>query len=512
MTHKKQLVAIGLFAVIAFPWWDLCQVAHAQTRGLRITAVTKQGGVVPLYSGYRAVVIGAGAYEHCPLLPHAVEDAREVAQALKRLGFDVTLVSDPDAEEMRGLFKKLWLEIGDDPNLGLLIYFAGHGDTVTLADGSELGYLLPVDCPLQAEDRATFDERAVSMRDIEEVALKVRAKHLLMLFDSCFSGSIFSLTRAMPRDISEKTARSVRQFITAGGENEEVPDKSIFKQVFLEALVGEGDLNGDGYMTGTELGMHLANNVVNYSKGTQHPQYGKIRNPKLDKGDFVFIIKEDSPPTQSQSQEAGLVSWAWSNPARLSFATTETTVAQYRACVNAGACEAKHHLTKSDNEGCNWGFSERDEHPMNCVNWHGAEQFCEWTGGRLPEEDEWGAEASEDGSRMYPWGDESPSCTRCVFDDGKTKGPFRPTTHGCERYRTWRVCSKTAGNSVSDLCDMSGNVWEWTSSLWDSEQDFRVVRGGSWRTDRYERLRPSSRGRYAPTYGDPMGGFRCVKH
>lgn len=69
-----------------------------------------------------------------------------------------------------------------------------------------------------------------------------------------------------------------------------MPDESIFRHQFLAALRGEADVNGDAYVTGTELGEFLQSKVVNYSKGAQHPQYGKIRNPNLDKGDFVFKI------------------------------------------------------------------------------------------------------------------------------------------------------------------------------------------------------------------------------
>jgi hypothetical protein len=58
----------------------------------------------------------------------------------------------------------------------------------------------------------------------------------------------------------------------------------------VAGLKGEADANGDGYVTGTELGEFLQDNVINYSKGAQHPQYGKIRHPLLDKGDFVFQL------------------------------------------------------------------------------------------------------------------------------------------------------------------------------------------------------------------------------
>ncbi|MBW2701239.1 MAG: SUMF1/EgtB/PvdO family nonheme iron enzyme [Deltaproteobacteria bacterium] len=69
-------------------------------------------------------------------------------------------------------------------------------------------------------------------------------------------------------------------------------------------------------------------------------------------------------------------------------------------------------------------------------------------GGRLPTEKEWEAEASNNGSRKYPWGDEKVSCERAVM---REEG-----VDGCGRDLTWPVCSKTLGNSVSGLCDMSG--------------------------------------------------------
>ena len=81
-----------------------------------------------------------------------------------------------------------------------------------------------------------------------------------------------------------------RQFITAGSADETVPDESIFRRQFVAALTGEGDVDGDGFVTGTELGEFLQKTVVNYSRAAQHPQYGKIRNPNLDKGDFVFSV------------------------------------------------------------------------------------------------------------------------------------------------------------------------------------------------------------------------------
>jgi len=80
------------------------------------------------------------------------------------------------------------------------------------------------------------------------------------------------------------------QFSTAGGAGEQVADQSLFETVFLDSVRGYADLNRDGYVTGSELGMHLQDKAVNYNRGGQHPQYGKINNPNLDKGDFIFQL------------------------------------------------------------------------------------------------------------------------------------------------------------------------------------------------------------------------------
>jgi hypothetical protein len=133
------------------------------------------------------------------------------------------------------------------------------------------------------------------MKEIEMLALKVRSKHMLVMFDSCFSGSLFALSRAAPTDIAEKSAKPVRQFMTAGGANETVPDRSIFKVCLLQGLDGEADYNRDSYVTASELGLYLQTKVVNYTRGAQHPQFGKINNPYLDKGDFIFVLKPSKP-------------------------------------------------------------------------------------------------------------------------------------------------------------------------------------------------------------------------
>ncbi len=270
--------------------------------GIQVEARTADGTtkVLPLYSGYYALVIGCGAYQKgWPSLPNPVQDAREIAEMLKKIGWEVDLLSDPDWASLRKALNTVITGPGRDKDKAILIWFSGHGHTLAEADGSKLGYIVPVDAPDPDRDEMGFMERAISMREMETVARRIQSKHVLMAFDSCFSGAIFQLSRAKPPPfIEEKVAQPVRQFFTAGTEDEKVPDKSLFKTVFVQGVRDlDADRNKDGYVTGQELGAYLQEKVVNYSRKAQHPQYGKINNPKLDKGDFVLVARPSSTET-----------------------------------------------------------------------------------------------------------------------------------------------------------------------------------------------------------------------
>ena len=261
----------------------------AAQRGIKVTA--KSGNSVYLYKDYHALVVGVGDYDHWPDLRGAVKDAKDVAAHLEKLGIKTTLVLNPTSHELKTALNQLAYVSGKEKDRAILFFFSGHGETETMATGEKMGYLVPKDAPIPNQDRMGFTDTAISMNTIESYALRIKSKHVLMLFDSCFSGSVFSSLKGVPTDISEKSNRPVRQFITAGNENEQVPDNSIFKICLLQGIEGEADLNKDGYVTGSELGLYLDSSVVNYTQGGQHPQYGKIRHPKLDKGDFVFALK-----------------------------------------------------------------------------------------------------------------------------------------------------------------------------------------------------------------------------
>ena len=266
-------------------------VEAAKGRGINISVKAENGAEVALYAESHALVIGISNYTNgWPKLRGVREDIPAVKTALEKQGFKVTVVMDPDRDSLDKAFRTFIARHGQKPDNRLLFYYAGHGHSLMLGYGGMMGYLVPNDAPDPNLDEGGFLASSMSMQSIEVYARNIQSKHALFMFDSCFSGSIFDATRAIPDVIQEKTGKPVRQFITSGSAEQEVPDRSIFRRQFIEALNGEGDRNGDGYVTGAELGDFLETKVTNYSRRSQTPQYGKLRDPLLDKGDFVFVL------------------------------------------------------------------------------------------------------------------------------------------------------------------------------------------------------------------------------
>ena len=271
----------------------------AAERGVkRVEIKTSSGETVGLYEESHALVIGVSEYTNgWPKLPGVRKDVKAVTAALEKKGFNVTQVNNPkDRRAIEDAFTGFIDRYGLKPENRLLFYFSGHGHTEKTTYGDEMGYIVPAASPNPKRDKQGFLKNAMDMQIIEVYAKRIQSKHALFVFDSCFSGALFALSRSVPESISYKTGKPVRQFITSGSADETVPDTSIFRQQFVSALEGEADLNKDHYVTGAELGEFLQESVINYSKGAQHPQYGKIRHPKLDKGDFVFQLASLSLP------------------------------------------------------------------------------------------------------------------------------------------------------------------------------------------------------------------------
>jgi formylglycine-generating enzyme required for sulfatase activity len=189
------------------------------------------------------------------------------------------------------------------------------------------------------------------------------------------------------------------------------------------------------------------------------------------------------------------------------LAKTPVTNAQYAAFVQAMHCAPPSHW---ENDQAPKG---KENHPVVRVSWYDAEAYCDWLGKltgkgyRLPTEAEWEKAARGDEANIYPWGDQW-DAKRCNSKESEIED-------------TTPVGAYPRGASPYGLLDMAGNVWEWTSSLYEnypyqqddgredpSSTEARVLRGGSW-LNFYDSARAAYRRSYTPAYHSRIHGFRC---
>jgi hypothetical protein len=252
---------------------------------------------VTLYQKSKALVIGMDHYSAgWPQLSNGIKDAEEVAKALTAQGFEVTLKKDLKSDDLERTLKSFFIVQGDDPNARLLLWYAGHGDTI-----NDEAYLVPVDAPLPSRAGAEFRTKAISLRRFGEYMREANARHVIALFDSCFSGGVFNVARsAPPPAITLATTQPVREFISSGEADQQVSDDGTFRKLFLDVLAGkepDADANHDGYVTGTELGLFMHQKMTNLTNNRQTPRYGKLNVLGYDRGDFVFQVGKPEVPT-----------------------------------------------------------------------------------------------------------------------------------------------------------------------------------------------------------------------
>jgi formylglycine-generating enzyme required for sulfatase activity len=159
-------------------------------------------------------------------------------------------------------------------------------------------------------------------------------------------------------------------------------------------------------------------------------------------------------------------------------------------------------------------------HPVVGVSWYEAVAFCRWLSEqsgrlvRLPTEAEWEKAARGTDGRKYPWGNEEETAARCNMRDTGIN-------------TTSAVGLFPSGKSPCQLFDMSGNVWEWCSTIWaekaypvkiqdewagsylDRTNVLRVLRGGAF-LDGADGVRCAARNGISPNNRNNNIGFRVV--
>ena len=175
-----------------------------------------------------------------------------------------------------------------------------------------------------------------------------------------------------------------------------------------------------------------------------------------------------------------------------------------------------------------YGAWKGDGLPREQVSWFDSAAHCESRGARLPTEAEWEYVARGPDSLIFPWGNafDGSLLNFCDLNCSADSVHWADMRHDDGYLKTAPVGSYPGGASWVGALDMSGNVWEWVSSLYEpypyvagdgreasAEADrmqVRSVRGGSWHCPAHSH-RSASRTRYAPVDTTGLIGFRCTR-
>lgn len=249
----------------------------------RAVLVTRKRNIPDIaFGSYHAVVIGIDDYESLPKLKTAIADARAVAATLREdYGYTVKLLENPDRGDIIDTFDELREVLSEQDNL--LIYYAGHG---WLDKQSGRGYWLPIDA------RSDRRSRWVSNTDLTDALQALLAKHVMVVADSCYSGTLTRSIKVPERNKAylERIAKKRARVVLSSGGLEPVADSgggkhSVFAAQFLKAL-----RSNEGVLDGTKLFEKVRNTVV--LNADQTPEYSDIRKAGHEGGDFLFVRRD----------------------------------------------------------------------------------------------------------------------------------------------------------------------------------------------------------------------------
>ncbi|MBI3601104.1 MAG: SUMF1/EgtB/PvdO family nonheme iron enzyme [Nitrospinae bacterium] len=441
--------------------------------------------------------------------------------------------------------------LGEKDNL--LIYYAGHG---TFQKAADKAYWLPVDA--QNDDNTDW----IIVDDITSNIKTIASRHILIVSDSCYAGK---MTRDASKELStpgrdefiKKMMERPSRTLMASGGNEPVADEggsghSVFADAFLKAL-READKN---IFTAEEI-FHGRVKTIVAGKSDQVPEYSQIKSSGDEGGDFIFklanagsILKIEPaeiseelkniqqekerlkkereeleqkkalmeekkhleeerqklekeklevaslppppPPVQPKAKvaEKGNMVLIPSGefmagvPCSLKgMVLSEFSIDKYEVTQR----EYEQVMGKNPSE-----FKDCPDCPVEKVTWNEAKEYCGKVGKRLPTEWEWEKAAKAGTTTTYYWGESEGMVGDYAWygknsDKTHPVGQKKPNTYG--------------------LYDMTGNVWEWTSTDYDSSN--KVLRGGSWGVGTYG-LGSSSRYWAEPSARSVDFGFRCA--
>ncbi len=509
---KKIKTALAITLILA-----TCAVATATTDRTIVRRITDLDHHNRSAGAFRALVIGINEYADPGIedLDTAVSDARAVAEVLKEgYGFTVRTLINGQATKAKIYDALRGLAAAATPNDSLLIYYAGHGE-LDLQFDSEDGWWIPADA--RANQKYTYFDNVL----VQQAIAKTKARHVLLISDSCYAGTLFGKQRSLPPDITERYYLKMfneqsRWGLTSGNKTPVSDAGSAGHSLFAYQLLKHLCQNEHPYMSIQELYVKIAPIIGNNS--SQTPICRPIKGVNDLGGELVFIRKgrttagisacnpfplffgpdgDGKPecftnslgmkfvripagsftigsPIDEPQRDSDEIQHSVTLTRDFFMGTTEVTNAQFVSFLNAvgrrvPSDELWFDTKDKDDDSRIIGQLGRfhvesgyEDHPVVEVSWHGAKAMAEWLSRQESRTYRLPTEAE------WEYADRAATTTpftydRCLYTDQANYDGNYPLS-GCDkgyyRKRTIPVGSLNAPNAWG-LHDMHGNVWEW---------------------------------------------------
>ncbi len=235
---------------------------------------------------FKALIIGIDTYldPTIPTLTTAAEDAQVIAGVLeKEYGFKTTLLLNKQATK-GNLYKALRKLVADSKDTdSVLIYYAGHGDLDKVYND---GWWIPTDAV--AGDPMSYLDNG----QVQKAMRSMNARHVLLISDSCYSGTLFGDTRSIPPVINDKYYLGLysdrSRWGLTSGNREPVSDLGSGKHsIFAGQLIKELKRTDRSFFTIRDIYTRIAPIIANNSE--QHPICRPMRGVGDQGGEFVFV-------------------------------------------------------------------------------------------------------------------------------------------------------------------------------------------------------------------------------
>ena len=288
MKRIQKVILLSISAIIFF----IPHYAGAD-RGIGVRPISPSGSEV--VGNQWLFVIGINTYIKWPPLKTAVNDAKAVKDVLlSRYYFDkehLIELYDEEATRKNIISKLRYLANNIREEDSLVIFYAGHGqlDSIT-----KRGSWIPVESGTQ--DASAW----ISNNDIKDY-LKIdaiKAKHILLISDSCFAGDFFRGDRGIMPEINETVIKkayqlSSRQAITSGGL-EPVSDAGFGKNsIFSFFLIKTLKENQKPFLVPSDMFLNIKAGVA--ENADQFPILGSLKDTGGQQGgEIVFFLRQDS--------------------------------------------------------------------------------------------------------------------------------------------------------------------------------------------------------------------------